>query len=67
VSVGDNPKDGSFEEANSQLTQGLKSCRAVVNSYRSLLTGEGGKAEAQPKAEGANDDIDSESENERTA
>ena len=50
MSVGDDAKDGSFEKANSMLTQGLKSCRAVVDSYRSLLA-----SEARSKAAAQND------------
>ena len=30
------------DAANSQLNEGLKSCRAVVNNYRALLTPEQG-------------------------
>lgn len=37
MSAGDAPKNGSFEQANSMLVQGLKSCRTVLNSYRTLL------------------------------
>jgi len=32
--------EGEFEEANNRLSEGLKSCRAVVSNYRSLLAGE---------------------------
>ena len=34
------PRDAAFEQANSQLSEGLKSCRAVVSSYRALLSPE---------------------------
>ena len=34
----DDPRDGDFEEANSKLNEGLKSCRAVADSYRALLS-----------------------------
>jgi hypothetical protein len=37
VSVTDGLEKGPFEEANSKLAEGLKSCRAVLNNYRSLL------------------------------
>lgn len=39
--VGNDPTDGSFEEAHSNLSLGLKSCRAVVSTYRSLLEPDG--------------------------
>ena len=32
------PHDAAFERANSELSEGLKSCRAVVSSYRALLS-----------------------------
>jgi len=35
-----NPRDADFEEANSQLVAGLKSCRWVVANYRAMLAGE---------------------------
>lgn len=38
VSVGDRQELGPVEEANSRLADGLKSCRAVLRNYRSLLT-----------------------------
>jgi hypothetical protein len=40
VSKTEPPRDAAFEEANSQLNEGLKSCRAVVSSYRALLAPE---------------------------
>lgn len=30
--------DQNFEEASSSLADGIKSCRAVVDNYRSMLT-----------------------------
>ena len=48
MSASDDSKTGAFEEANSMLSKGLKSCRAVVNNYRSLLASE---APDQPSAE----------------
>jgi hypothetical protein len=36
------PRDADFEEANSQLVAGLKSCRSVVDNYRAMLTPEQG-------------------------
>ena len=40
VADADEPQDADFEQASSQLNQGLKTCRAVVDSYRAILTGE---------------------------
>jgi hypothetical protein len=34
------PRDADFEEANSQLVAGLKSCRSVVENYRAMLSAE---------------------------
>jgi hypothetical protein len=34
------PRDADFEEANSQLVAGLKSCRSVVENYRAMLAPE---------------------------
>lgn len=34
------PRDADYEEANSQLVAGLKSCRSVVENYRAMLSGE---------------------------
>src|SRR5437868_6618681 len=34
------PNDEKFEDASSQLSEGLKSCRAVVSGYRALLVGD---------------------------
>ena len=50
------PRDADFEEANSQLVAGLKSCRSVVENYRAMLTPEqdarnadgGGVGDAEP-------------------
>jgi hypothetical protein len=33
--------EGEFEEANNRLSEGLKSCRAVLSNYRALLESEG--------------------------
>ena len=41
------PGDENFVAASSQLNDGLKSCRAVVSNYRSLLAGESA-GEAEP-------------------
>ena len=49
------PHDTDFEEANSQLVAGLKSCRSVVENYRAMLTPE----QAAPNTDGAIGDADS--------
>jgi hypothetical protein len=37
--VSGNPDgDRNFEETNSKLTKGLKSCRKLLNNYRALLS-----------------------------
>lgn len=38
MTIVDGSDDEPVEEAHSRLAEGLKSCRAVVNNYRSLLT-----------------------------
>lgn len=38
MSAGEGSKGVLFEEAHSTLAAGLKSCRAVVQNYRSLLS-----------------------------
>ena len=38
MTIVDGSQDEPVEEAHSRLAEGLKSCRAVVNNYRSLLT-----------------------------
>ena len=47
----DEPKDAKFEEANSRLTEGLKACRSIMNSYRAMIGGgpERGVADGQPE------------------
>jgi len=40
--VNTNPNDQNFEDASSQLNEGLRSCRAVISGYRALLSGEDG-------------------------
>ena len=37
-----NADDQHFEDASSQLNDGLKSCRAVISGYRTLLSGQDG-------------------------
>ena len=41
------PRDTDYEEANSQLAAGLKSCRSVVQNYRAMLS---------PEVDAPNDD-----------
>jgi hypothetical protein len=36
------PREPDFEQANSQLNEGLESCRAVVKNYRAMLAGDQG-------------------------
>ena len=40
MSYVNDPVDGEFEAANSQLNKGLKTCRSVLENYRSLLSTE---------------------------
>jgi hypothetical protein len=42
------PGDDRFDETASQLDAGLRTCRAVVSNYRSLLVGDGAELERQP-------------------
>lgn len=42
----DDSRDSEAEEANNKLNEGLKTCRAVVSSYRALLD----KKRAKPAA-----------------
>lgn len=48
------PRDADYEEANSQLVAGLKSCRSVVENYRAMLSGE----QDEPTADGGVGDND---------
>jgi hypothetical protein len=49
--VSGNPDgDGNFEETNSKLAKGLKSCRTVLNNYRALLSSEPNADWSQPNA-----------------
>jgi hypothetical protein len=34
------PGDENFDATNARLTDGLKSCRAVLSNYRTLLAGD---------------------------
>ena len=43
------PRHPDVEEANLRLTEGLKSCRAIVSNYRSMISGDdAGSEEADP-------------------
>jgi hypothetical protein len=42
----EDPQGANFEEVSSSLTEGLRTCRSVVQSYRVLLVGD------QPDASG---------------
>ena len=33
-----NSREATFEEVNSRLSEGLKTCRSVVSTYRTLLS-----------------------------
>lgn len=52
------PRDADFEEANSQLAAGLKSCRSVVENYRAMLSAEQDEPDADV-CDGAADDAES--------
>ena len=38
--MSDNPRESDFERESSRLNEGLRSCRAVVNSYRAMMSGD---------------------------
>lgn len=38
--MSDNPRESDFERESSRLNEGLKSCRAVVNNYRAMMSGD---------------------------
>jgi len=38
--VSDNPLDSDFDRESTRLNEGLKSCRAVVNNYRAMMSGD---------------------------
>ena len=48
------PRDAEFEgdEANTRLVAGLKSCRSVVENYRSMLSGDHGEAANDAASDG---------------
>lgn len=48
---GTDPREPDFEQANNQLNEGLKSCRAVVNNYRAMLAGDHGPDGDLPSGE----------------
>jgi hypothetical protein len=45
----DNARDADFHEISSNLSEGLRTCRSVVQSYRVLLIGD------QPDVSGPNE------------
>ena len=50
MSADNDPQPLDSDEARAQLSEGLKSCRTVVQNYRLMLTGDFGELQA------ANDD-----------
>jgi hypothetical protein len=38
--VSENVREGDFERESSRLNEGLKSCRAVLNNYRAMMSGD---------------------------
>jgi hypothetical protein len=40
VTDGEAPQQAAFEQVSSQLDQGLKTCRTLLESYRVMLTGQ---------------------------
>ena len=42
MSPEDNPLDSDFDVASTQLSEGLKTCRSVVQNYRMMLGAENG-------------------------
>ena len=53
MSPQDNPLD--FDEASTQLNEGLKSCRSVVQNYRMMLMGENGDSDQSDRQDGASE------------
>jgi hypothetical protein len=58
VSGIDDSRDDEAEEANNKLDEGLKSCRAMVSSYRALLDKKRAKPADVETGEGPGDDGD---------
>jgi hypothetical protein len=51
VTDGEAPQQAAFDQASSQLNQGLKSCRTLLENYRVMLTGQtDGPPEEPPPA-----------------
>lgn len=42
MSAGGGARNPDPDQANRQLSQGLKSCRSVINNYRAMLLGDRG-------------------------
>lgn len=54
----EDPQGANFEEVSTSLTEGLKTCRSVVRSYRLLLVGDQPDASDQGEPSAAdNDDV----------
>ena len=53
---GTDPREPDFEQANDQLNEGLKNCRAVVNNYRAMLFGDQDSEIASPSGEPDSED-----------
>jgi hypothetical protein len=47
VTAPNDPNDQNFDDASWQLSEGLRSCRAVVSGYRALLSGDGAEVSGQ--------------------
>ena len=50
MSPEDNPLDADFDEASAQLSEGLKTCRSVVQNYR-LMLGQQPLGQADPEGD----------------
>lgn len=48
-----NPREADFEQATHSLSEGLRSCRAIVDNYRVMLGGESNDNEVEEPTERA--------------
>ena len=48
------PDEANVKELNSQLQDGIQSCRSVISNYRNLLSGNDGSSNDDEPEEGAN-------------
>ena len=55
----EDPQDADIEEVSSSLSEGLRTCRSVVNSYRVLLVGDQPDVSRQDEIPPAVDDVPS--------